>query len=86
MRTVAAAAWLDGPDRPVLRVRGIREALVVVPLVPGRPEERLRGCIVVAAARAAHGEPHVVRCRPGAGPAPACWLPRSLWNMAPPAT
>ena len=41
VRTAAAAIWLDGPDRPVLRRGCIRRALVAVPLVPGRPEERL---------------------------------------------
>ena len=85
VRTEAAAAWLDEPDRPVLRRGCIRRAPVAVPLVLQRPEERLRDRIVMAAAGAAHGEPRAVRCRPGAGPAPACWLPRPLRDMAPPA-
>lgn len=38
---------------------------MAVPLVPGRPEGRLRDRIVVAAPCAAHGEPHAVRCCPG---------------------
>ena len=41
VRTEAAAAWLDGPDRPVLRRGCIRQAPVAVPLVLQRPEERL---------------------------------------------
>lgn len=39
--TEAAAAWLDELDRPVLRRGCIRQALMAVPLVLQRPEERL---------------------------------------------
>lgn len=65
VRAEAVVIRLDELDRPVLRRGCIRRALVVVPLALERPEERLRDRIVVAAAGAAHGEPHVVRCRPG---------------------
>ena len=41
VRTVAVVVGLDELDCLVLRVRGIREALVAVPLVLERPEERL---------------------------------------------
>lgn len=68
VRAEAVVIRLDELDRPALRRGCIRRALVAVPLVPGRPEERLRDRIVVAAAGAAHGEPHVVRCRPGGEP------------------